>query len=151
MSYAYDGAPRQAVAATSLRIARGEFVAFTGLSGSGKTTTVDLILGLLQPSGGKVLINGRPTIGLRHRFGYVPQEPLIFDDTFRRNITLEDAQTAIDQAAFEEAVTWSSLEDVLRSLPHELDFATGESGMRLSGGERQKSGLHGLSISSRMC
>jgi ATP-binding cassette, subfamily B, bacterial PglK len=141
VSYVYDDASRPAILDVSLRIDRGEFVAFTGLSGSGKTTTVDIILGLLRPSSGSVRINGKPATGVMHRFGYVPQEPLIFDDTLRRNITLENSHTRIDETAFKDAIAWSALDDVVKGLPLGADSRLGEWGMRISGGERQRIGL----------
>jgi ABC-type multidrug transport system fused ATPase/permease subunit len=140
VGYTYDEANHPAIKDVSLRIERGEFVAFTGLSGSGKTTAVDLVLGLLQPTSGEVLINGGRERGA-HQFGYVPQEPLIFDDTLRRNITLEKHNTRIDQAAFDEAIRSAGLENVVRGLPNGIHSSLGEWGMRLSGGERQRIGL----------
>lgn len=140
VAYTYDDASHAAIKNVSLRIERGEFVAFTGLSGSGKTTAVDIVLGLLQPSSGKVLINDREERGA-HQFGYVPQEPLIFDDTLRRNITLESHNTRIDQAAFDEAIRSAGLQKVIAGLPDGMHSRLGEWGMRLSGGERQRIGL----------
>lgn len=140
VSYIYDEAAHPAIEDVSLRIGRGDFVAFTGLSGSGKTTAVDLILGLLKPTSGEVLINGGVERG-SHQFGYVPQEPLIFDDTLRRNITLEEENSEIDQAAFKEAIHSAGLENVVRGLSDGIHSRLGEWGMRLSGGERQRIGL----------
>lgn len=141
ISYSYENASYPAIQNVSLRIERGEFVAFTGLSGSGKTTAVDIILGLLQPTEGRVRINGKTAQGIAGRFGYVPQEPLIFDDTLRRNITLEHKGSRIDEAAFQEAISSSALENVVKNLPKGVNSRLGEWGLRLSGGERQRIGL----------
>ena len=145
ISYRYENTDGPAIDNVTLTIRRGQFVAFAGLSGSGKTTTADVMLGLLEPTSGAMRLDGNPldsrtalTSGL---FGYVPQEPFLTDDTVRHNIALGVPDDKIDARRLEQAVLDSALDKVIAALPTGLDTALGEGGARLSGGERQRLGL----------
>jgi ABC-type bacteriocin/lantibiotic exporter with double-glycine peptidase domain len=111
-------------------------VAILGESGAGKTTLVDVLIGLLSPERGEVW---RPA---RTSFGYVAQETFVWDDTVRFNLTLDRPPVR----ASIEADVWESLEaarlaEWVRSLPDGLDTRLGERGSRMSGGQRQRLGL----------
>ncbi|MDR4307744.1 ABC transporter ATP-binding protein [Chelatococcus sambhunathii] len=120
---------------------QGKVTTITGASGAGKTTTVDLLLGLHEPSGGEILIDGVPLrdidlVAWRQMTGYVPQELTLFHDTLKSNVTLghpdfsdEDVAHALQQAGAAEFV---------HSLPEGIETVVGERGARLSGGQRQR-------------
>jgi ATP-binding cassette subfamily C protein len=142
VSFTYDGAAAPVLQDVSLSIARGESVAIVGATGSGKTTLVDILIGLLAPSSGSVLVDGTPIANRlpawQAGIGYVPQAPYLLDDTLRRNIAMgvEDAQ--IDEGRLARAVTMARLDDVAAGSSAGLETIVGERGIRLSGGERQR-------------
>lgn len=128
----------------SLRIRRGETVAVVGPSGAGKTTVADVILGLLTPSAGRLIVDGR-TIepgdlgGWRRTLGYVAQDGALFHDTVRANLlwAAPSASAGDLQVALESAAAWS----FVSKLPKGLDTVVGDRGVLLSGGERQRLAL----------
>jgi ABC-type multidrug transport system fused ATPase/permease subunit len=142
VSFTYPGADRMAIDAVDLNIRRGEHIALVGLSGAGKTTLADLLLGLIKPEKGQVILNGQPSDGVpAGLFAYVPQEPFIVQDTFRRNIALGFSDNSIDESAVVHALEASALGSVVERLPHGLDTSMGEDGTGLSGGEKQRLGI----------
>jgi ABC-type multidrug transport system fused ATPase/permease subunit len=116
-----------------------------GATGSGKTTLVDLILGLLTPSGGRILIDdqdlGEHTRAWQRQVGYVPQDIYLMDDTIRRNVAFGIKDSDIDDAAVNRAIEAAQLSSFIESLPNGLDTTVGERGIRLSGGQRQRIGI----------
>jgi ATP-binding cassette subfamily C protein len=138
VSFVFDGTSEPVLRDISLVIRRGQSIALVGPSGTGKTTLADIILGLLEPSAGRLLIDGKPAgPGCRPQlFGYVPQESFLINDTIRRNIAL--GARRIDEAELRRAVEAASLGDFIASLPDGLDTMVGERGLRLSGGQRQR-------------
>ena len=129
----------------SLSIKRGQSVAFVGSSGAGKTTLVDIILGLLSPDGGKILIDDADVTSQqawrRGLFGYVPQSIYLLDDTLRANIAFGLPGQEVDDAALAEAVEMARIGDLVNRLPQGLDTLVGEGGAKISGGERQRLGI----------
>jgi ATP-binding cassette subfamily C protein len=118
----------------------GRMTALVGRSGAGKTTLIDLVAGLRRPDGGRILIDGAPLdaidpVAWRAALAYVPQEPLLFDDTLRRNVSLDDP--GIDDAAIRDALDLACA-DFAADLPRGLDTPVGPGGQRLSGGQRQR-------------
>jgi ATP-binding cassette subfamily C protein len=126
----------------SLVIRRGESVAIVGSTGAGKSTLINIILGLLKPSAGTVSVDDRDLLqnlpAWRSKIGYVPQEIYLFDDTLRRNIALGREDAEIDAGKLAAAIRMAQLEEVVAALPLGLDTVVGERGVRLSGGERQR-------------
>jgi len=142
----YDGARQHALRGVSLSIPAGAAVGFVGATGAGKSTLVDVILGLLQPERGEICVDGAPirpeTVSAWQRsIGYVPQSIYLLDDTIRRNVALGLDDADIDEAALRTAIETAQLGDLLARLPEGLDTAVGERGVRLSGGERQRIGI----------
>ncbi|MCW2750457.1 MAG: transporter ATP-binding protein [Aeromicrobium sp.] len=142
VTFRYEGADSDAVAGVSLRIRRGEYVGVVGPTGSGKSTLIDLLLGLLEPNEGTVSVDGLDIREARRawqrRVGVVPQAAFLIDDTIRRNIALGVPEDEIDDVALSEAVEIAQLGPVLRRARTGLDARVGERGLALSGGERQR-------------
>jgi ATP-binding cassette subfamily C protein len=146
VSYTYPGAPLPALCDVSMTIRRGESVGFVGPTGAGKSTLVDVVIGLLPPSTGRVAIDGveltaERARAWRRRLGYVPQSIFLLDDTIRRNVALGIPAAEIDEAKVRQAVQLAQLGDFVAGLPEGLDTTVGERGVRLSGGERQRIGI----------
>ncbi|MEP6937512.1 MAG: ABC transporter ATP-binding protein [Chthoniobacterales bacterium] len=145
LSYRYPDAASDALSEVNLEIPRGARVAFVGSSGAGKTTLANLVLGLLEPTSGRLLVDG---VDVRDRLrawqqhlGYIPQDIYLIDDTIRRNIAfgLPDAQ--IDDAAVWRAIEAAQLTAFVRQLGGGLDAQVGERGVRISAGQRQRIGI----------
>ena len=125
----------------SLDIPARQITALTGPSGAGKTTIVDLVVGLVQPDDGDVLIDGRPLTeldlaGWRQRVGYVPQEMFLLHDTVAVNVALGDPDVSRDDIvrALKDARAW----EFVSHLPDGIETVVGERGSALSGGQRQR-------------
>ncbi|MET4806877.1 ABC transporter ATP-binding protein [Limibacillus sp. MBR-115] len=128
----------------SARIVANRIYVLTGPSGAGKTSIIDLILGLHRPQSGQVLLDGRSLEDLdlhqwRGMVGYVPQELALFHDTVRANVTLGDPR--ISEVDVEESLKVAGAWDYVTKLPEGLDTVVGERGTRLSGGQRQRVAL----------
>ncbi len=145
VSFTYPNEPSPALDDISLEILPGQSLGLAGPSGAGKTTFVDILLGLLAPTKGRILINGQDLSRInkawRHRLGYVPQSIYILDDTLRRNIAFGYADDEIDEDAVLTAIKQAQLEDFVDGLTEGLDTVLGEHGARLSGGQQQRIGI----------
>jgi len=134
-----DGA--RGVYDVNLRVERGSFTVITGAVGSGKTTLVRGLLGLLPATSGSVLWNGRPiddpgTFLVPHRAAYAGQVPRLFSESLRENLLLG---WPAEQADVDEALWLSALEQDLAEMPEGLETVVGPRGVRLSGGQVQRS------------
>jgi ATP-binding cassette subfamily C protein len=142
VSYAYDRRTTQVLSRIDLAVERGECVALVGATGTGKTTLVDLVLGLIEPTEGRITVDGVAIAhnlpAWRRHIGYVPQDPFMVDDTLRRNIAFGLTDAEIDASRVAAAVGVAQLEPFIATLPDGLDTLVGERGVRLSGGERQR-------------
>lgn len=142
VTFGYDGGPPWALDHISFTIARGESIGIVGPTGAGKSTLVDVLLGLLPPTTGRVLIDGQALEGRerawQRQIGYVAQDVFLTDDTLRRNIAFGLVDQGIDEARLMAAVAQARLDEVIASLPAGLDTLVGENGIRLSGGQRQR-------------
>lgn len=140
--FRYDGTTTDVLRGIDLEIHRGESIGIVGPTGGGKSTLVDLVMGLLRPTAGRVLVDG---VDIADRIsdwqaslGVVSQSVFLVDDTLRRNICLGLADDEIDEALVLDAVRMAQLEDFVAALPRGLDAWVGERGVRVSGGQRQR-------------
>ena len=129
----------------SLEIPRGARVAFVGSSGAGKTTLANLVLGLLQPTSGRILVDGvdvRENLrAWQDHLGYIPQDIYLIDDTIRRNVAFGLPDEQIDETAVWRALEAAQLTSFVRELEGGLDAQVGERGVRISAGQRQRIGI----------
>lgn len=131
----------------SLTIEANSSIALVGSTGSGKTTTVDILLGLLTPQQGALLVDGVPVTSdklasWQANLGYVPQEIYLADDTIAHNIAFGVPHDRVDMAAVERAAKLAYIHDfIVSELPRGYETLTGERGARLSGGQRQRLGI----------
>ncbi len=143
--YQYPQAKRSVLNGISLTIPKQYSVGLVGPSGAGKTTIIDVIVGLLVPTQGEVLIDGKGIkdnwLSWQHRIGYIPQNIYLSDDTIRRNIAFGLADEKIDEERVWSVLASAQLENFVKSLPAGLDTFVGERGIRLSGGQRQRIGI----------
>lgn len=140
----YEHPGGRGVRGATLTIAPGEFVGIAGPSGAGKTTLVDMIVGLIEPQAGAVRVGGEPLHGaLRggwaESIAYVSQEGFLFNDTIRRNLGWGNPQAS--DAEIEAALELAGATDIVGRLEAGLDTVVGERGTLFSGGERQRIGL----------
>ena len=145
VSFTYPGATAPVLNEVSLVIPRGSVVGLMGPTGCGKTTLVDIVLGLLEPTSGVVLVDGRGVSGRvrewQGQIGYVPQDIYLADDTIRHNVAFGIPDDQIDEAAVQRAVEAAQVHEFVERLPAGLDTFVGERGVRLSGGQRQRIGI----------
>ena len=145
LTFQHSGAERPAVTDVSLEVAAGAFVAIVGPSGAGKTTLVDVLLGLLEPDSGEVLINGETPLKVRSResgsIAYVPQRPGLVQGTIAENIALGVPAAEIDRDRVRECIQRSQLESFVAGLPDGIDTDLGKHSDALSGGQTQRMGL----------
>ena len=140
----FSHAGHEVLKGASLSVRVGELLVMTGPSGAGKTTIVDLILGLYRPQSGEVLIDGVSLTEIdlkswRGLVGYVPQELVLFHDTVRANLTLGDE--AVSDKDLEMALEAAGALGFVNDLPQRLETIVGEKGSKLSGGQRQRIAL----------
>ncbi len=146
ITFNYAGAERPTLQGISLRIERGQSIGFVGQTGSGKSTLINILLGLYEPTGGEILTDGKP-LGKpvpprwQTRIGYVPQEIFLMDDTLFRNIAIGVPDDKVDRARMDKAIASAQLQEVIEKMPQGLETQVGERGVMLSGGQRQRVGL----------
>ena len=129
----------------NMEIPIGKSVGIVGTSGAGKTTIVDILLGLLQTQSGEILADG---VEVREHYqsflkdiGYIPQTIFMIDSTIRKNVAFGVADEDIDDAKVWRALQEAQLDEFVRGLPDGLDTSIGERGIRISGGQRQRIGI----------
>lgn len=126
----------------NLRIGRGSMVGLVGVSGAGKSTAVGLVTGLLEPTSGTLLVDGRPLTGAvrtgwQAALGYVPQSPFLLNASIAENVAFSQWHSGIDRERVLECCRMAAM-DFLETLPHGIDTVIGERGVRLSGGQVQR-------------
>jgi ABC-type multidrug transport system fused ATPase/permease subunit len=147
VTFQYPGAERPALDRIDLTIPANTTIGFVGTTGAGKTTIVDLILGLLEPAEGELrvddrVINRDVIRNWQREVGYVPQSVFMVDDTVAANIAFGVRPENIDHAMVERAAKLAELHDfVTTSMPQGYQSRIGDRGVRLSGGQRQRIGI----------
>ncbi len=145
VTFRYPDGVEDVVHNVEFRIPKGKTVAFIGPSGAGKTTMVDIILGLLQPTEGIVFADQmdihRNLNKWHKQIGYIPQTIYLADDTIRANIAFGVFEDEIDDEAVSRALKQSQLDEFIRTLPEGIYTYVGDRGVRLSGGQRQRIGI----------
>lgn len=145
VSYRYPSAARDSLSEVNLEIRAGEFVGVIGESGAGKSTMVDVLLGLLAPTSGSLQVDGRRITGIdsgwTKNVGYVPQSIFLVDDSIAANIALGVPHGEIDEAKLRRVVHEARLDDFVEAQSGGLKTVVGEKGVRMSGGQRQRIGI----------
>jgi ATP-binding cassette, subfamily B, bacterial PglK len=145
VSYTYPGSDRRSINNLSLKISQGQRIGLVGYSGAGKTTLVDLLLGLLSPTQGQILADGDDINdnidSWREIVGYIPQSIYLCDDTIAANIAFGFHAREIDRIRVWAVIEAVQMGDFIRDLPEQLETMVGEGGVRLSGGQRQRIGI----------
>jgi ABC-type multidrug transport system fused ATPase/permease subunit len=144
LDFTHPGQSQFTLESINFEVSAGQFVAIVGKSGAGKTTLIDLILGMLTPESGTVEIsNTSPFMAIRNwpgKVAYVPQDIMIIDGDIRRNIALEETHEISDEEIF-VALEKSYLKYDVLKMKNGLNEIVGERGIRLSGGQRQRLGI----------
>ena len=145
VNFNYPGSNNNIFNDLNLDIKAGKFIAIAGHSGSGKSSLVDLLLGLHKPNSGSVLISGLPTSEVIKKWpgviGYVPQVIGLVDGTIKENLSLGFEVGTFSDLQYWEALNQAQLKTFVEELPGQLEFEVGEGGSRLSGGQRQRLGI----------
>lgn len=145
ITYAYPNTTKLIFDRAGLVIPVGKSVGIVGTSGAGKSTVVDILLGLLEAKSGMILADGKD-IKENYRawlknVGYIPQMIFMLDDTIRRNVAFGIPEEKIDENRLWEVLKEAQLDEFIRTLPEGLQTGIGERGIRLSGGQRQRIGI----------
>ncbi len=143
--YRYPDTDREVLSGINLSIPSKSSVGLMGESGAGKTTLVDILLGVLQPTEGKILcgaqdLQGKSVEWAKH-IGYIPQTIYLLDESIRNNVAFGIPEAEIEDVEVWKALRWAQLDSFVESLPEGLDTEIGERGARLSGGQRQRIGI----------
>ncbi|MGA7936688.1 MAG: ABC transporter ATP-binding protein, partial [Kovacikia sp.] len=145
LNYCYPDAASNALTDVSLTIRKGESIALIGTSGAGKTTLVDVLLGLLIPQAGDIQVDNISVYNAlrswQNLIGYIPQSIFLTDDTIARNIAFGVPDHQIDQKALDRAIRSAQLSELIQQLPEGIHTMVGERGVLLSGGQRQRIGI----------
>ncbi len=145
VSLTYPSKKSPAINSISLKIKSGQVASFVGQSGAGKTTLIDVILGVLEPDSGSVKIHGRsPLDAIREwpgAIGYVPQDVMMSNGTIKENVCLGYPADRVPDEEIWKALQVAQLYDFVKGLPDQLSTHVGDRGAKLSGGQRQRLGI----------
>ncbi len=145
ITYKYPGTDKLILDKATMEIPVGKSVGIVGTSGAGKTTIVDVLLGLLEPKTGRILADGVDVMtnyrGWLKNIGYIPQTIFMTDSTIRKNVAFGVPDDEIDDNKVWQALREAALDEFVKELPDGLDTTIGERGIRLSGGQRQRIGI----------
>lgn len=145
ITYHYPNTEENIFHHACMEIKKGDSVGIVGGSGAGKSTAVDILLGLLKPQQGSVFVDGKDVVddiaGWNSQIGYIPQMLFMLDDTIRANVAFGVPGKDISDQDIWQVLEEAALDKFVRSLPEGLDTQIGERGIRLSGGQRQRIGI----------
>jgi ABC-type multidrug transport system fused ATPase/permease subunit len=146
VTYQYPNTSAPAIDDLTLRIEKGQSIALIGKSGAGKTTLVDVLLGLLHPESGDISVDGLSIYdgelrSWQNLVAYIPQSIFLMDDTVERNIAFGIEDDSIDSERLQDAIQAAQLEELVEQLSDGVKTEVGERGIRLSGGQRQRIGI----------
>lgn len=145
ITYAYPGTEKLIFDHADLTIPVGASVGIVGTSGAGKSTVVDILLGLLKTRSGAVYADGKDVQTSYRKWlknvGYIPQMIFMLDDTIRKNVAFGVPEDKIEESRIWEVLKEAQLDEFVRALPEGLETGIGERGIRLSGGQRQRIGI----------
>jgi ABC-type multidrug transport system fused ATPase/permease subunit len=145
LKFIYSDATDETIQDISLEISEGKFIAFVGPSGGGKSTLIDLILGLLAPSSGSITISGlKPVDAIKKwpgSIGYVPQDVFIENSTVKENICLGFNPESVPDELVWQALQLADLSEFVKGLEGQLSYRISDAGKNLSGGQRQRLGI----------
>lgn len=145
LGFYYPGTSEEVLTDVNFSIPKGSFVGILGPSGAGKTTFVDILLGLFAPTCGKITVDG---VDIRQKLrawqaniAYVPQSIYLTDATIRENVALGESLAEIDDARVHKALVMAELDEFVNAQPKGIETMVGERGVKLSGGQRQRIGI----------
>lgn len=145
LQFSYPQGDQIVLKDVSFEIPKGAFVGIIGQSGAGKTTFVDILLGLLEPTNGEILVDGQNIFRCINKWqailSYVPQSIYLIDGTIGENIALGIPKQEVDDKKIKKVLQMAELHDFIKSLPDKLETKVGERGVKLSGGQRQRIGI----------
>lgn len=145
ITYAYPNTDKNILSNANLTVKIGSSVGVIGTTGSGKSTLIDILLGLLNIKDGMILVDGVDIYSNYQSFvknvGYIPQMIFMLDDTIRRNVAFGISDKDINEDRIWEVLKEAQLDEFIKTLPNGLDTTIGERGIRLSGGQRQRIGI----------
>lgn len=145
LRFAYPEGREDVLRDVSFSIGKGDFAGIIGPSGAGKTTFVDILLGLLKPSDGNIKVDGQDIFdnirSWQANLAYVPQSIYLIDGSVKENIALGVAPENIDNALIEKSLHMAELYEFVHELPEGMETRVGERGVKLSGGQRQRIGI----------
>jgi ABC-type multidrug transport system fused ATPase/permease subunit len=146
VSFSYKNSKYMAIKKVNIEIPHNATIGLVGLTGSGKTTLIDILLGLLIPKDGCIVVDGiqinkNNVSGWQKNLGYVPQSVYLTDDTIESNIAFSVAKKEIDKKQVIEAAKMANLDQFILTLPKKYETIIGERGVRLSGGQCQRIGI----------
>ena len=145
LGFYYPGTSEEVLTDVSFSIPKGSFVGILGPSGTGKTTFIDILLGLFVPTRGRITVDG---VDIRHQLrawqaniAYVPQTIYLTDATIRENVALGESPDEIDDVRVHKAIAMAELDAFVNVQPKGIETMVGERGVKLSGGQRQRIGI----------
>lgn len=145
LHFSYPESREEVLHGVSFEIKKGDFAGIVGPSGAGKTTFVDILLGLLRPTGGSILVDGEDIFqnirSWQANLAYVPQSIYLLDGTVRENVALGEAVQDVDDARVEKSLKMAEMYDFVMGMPDGINTTVGERGVKLSGGQRQRIGI----------